>query len=451
MGKELKFYLITDTHHYALKSLGWSEGKDQKCINETGAIIDAVFDKFIAQDEVNIVLISGDLSNNGETASHLEFIEKLNRLKSSGKRVFVITATHDYGLRELTNGDNTQTKKAITIRSELRGLYNDFGFEEAIAEYTDNLSYVAQLAPGFRLLALNDDGDGKTFCGYNEAQLTWILEQIKSAQDAGEYIFAMTHHPVLPPSPIYPLMSKRDMLGDYENTSTILADAGLNFVFTGHTHMQHIGLKTTEKGNKLWDINTGSLVGYPTPIRHVVLDEEKMTITTEKIDTFDWDFKGISMEQYLIGNFDSLLNDIFDSMAFDFERFVGLAGSFSLEREKAVKLKIPIKLAGKVMQKLTLGKAGRLLFVSRKIDKSVKNTLVKDLVIECVRNIFSGEQPYCPGTPMYAAIMALLGRLKRSARHFGKDNEILSDLPTFVESIICDGKPNSNAVLYYKR
>ncbi|MEI6580133.1 MAG: hypothetical protein WCN92_11835, partial [Eubacteriales bacterium] len=277
--------------------------------------------------------------------------------------------------------------------------------------------------------------------------LNWILAQIKAAKDAGEYIFAMTHHPVLPPSPVYPVMSKRDMLGGYETTSTILADAGLNFIFTGHTHMQHIGAKTTEKGNKLFDINTGSLVGYPTPMRKVILDEEKMTITTEKLDTFDWDFKGKDPQQYLRDHFDFLLNDIFDSMAFDFERFVGLAGGFSLDREKAMKLKTPIILAGKVMQKLTLGKAGRLLWVSRKVDKSVKKVLIKDLLIESVRNIYSGAQPYSPETPMYIAAMALLDRLSPIARHFGKGNEILSDLPGFVASIIYDGEPNSDAVL----
>ena len=63
------------------------------------------------------------------------------------------------------------------------------------------------------------------------------------------------------------------MLGDYENTSRILADAGLRFVFTGHTHMQNIEYLTTPSGNKLWDINTGSLVGYPMPIRSVVIDD----------------------------------------------------------------------------------------------------------------------------------------------------------------------------------
>jgi len=446
MSKELKFYHITDTHHYAVSALGISDSEDQKCMNETGAIIDAAFDKFIAQNEVNIILISGDLSNNGERASNMDFIEKIKRLKAAGKRVFVITATHDYVKREPDEGETVDATSAGTYRCELRDLYNDFGFSEAIAEY-DRLSYVAQLAPGFRLLALNDDGNGRSFCGYDEAQLSWILAQIKAAKDDGQYIFAMTHHPVLPPSPIYPIMSKRDMLGGYETTSVILADAGLNFIFTGHTHMQHIGSITTEKGNKLYDINTGSLVGYPTPMRKVILDEDKMTITTEKLKTFAWDFNGKDPQQYLREHFDFLLNDIFDSMAFDFEHFVGLAGGFSLEREKAYKPKRPIKFAGKVMQKLTLGKAGRLLCASRKVDKSVKKVLIKDLLIESVRNIFSGEQPYSPETPMYKAAMALLGRLSPIARHFGKGNEILCDLPGFVASIIYDGEPNSDAVL----
>ena len=50
---DLRFYQITDLHHYALE-LG-TEGKafekiclsDQKCLKETGAMIDAYFDKII--------------------------------------------------------------------------------------------------------------------------------------------------------------------------------------------------------------------------------------------------------------------------------------------------------------------------------------------------------------------------------------------------------------------
>jgi hypothetical protein len=167
--------------------------------------------------------------------------------------------------------------------------------------------------------------------------------------------------------------------------------------------MLNIGKKTTENGNTLWDINTGSLVGYPTPIRFVTLDDDCMTIKTERIDSLEWDFEGKEPQQYLQDHFDKLLNDIFDSMAFDFERFVALAGGFSMERKTAEKLKIPIKLIGKLMQKLTLGKVGRLLFVRKKIDKSIRDILIKDLVVEIVRNVFAGTEKYSQDTPLYIA------------------------------------------------
>ena len=143
MSKALKFYLVTDTHYYAMDTLGVSEHSDQKCMNESGAIIDAAFNKIIAQNEIDILLIAGDLTNNGEMESHKGFIEKLSRLKTAGKRVYVITATHDYGLRELKDGDTVGEEDGRACRSQLRGMYNEFGFNEAIAEYSDGLSRMA--------------------------------------------------------------------------------------------------------------------------------------------------------------------------------------------------------------------------------------------------------------------------------------------------------------------
>ena len=61
-----------------------------------------------------------------------------------------------------------------------------FGLNEAIAFHAETHSYAVQLAPGWRMLALNDDGDGRAFCGYSEDQLHWILDQVKLAHEAGE-------------------------------------------------------------------------------------------------------------------------------------------------------------------------------------------------------------------------------------------------------------------------
>ena len=75
MGEPLKFHLITDLHHYAA-SLGttgsayeWRSQSDQKCLAETGAIIDAAVD-WLLQSEIDIILVAGDVSCDGEKESH---------------------------------------------------------------------------------------------------------------------------------------------------------------------------------------------------------------------------------------------------------------------------------------------------------------------------------------------------------------------------------------------
>ncbi len=444
----LKFYLVTDTHFYAADTLGFSDDMDQKCLNESGPIIDSAFDILAKKQDSDIVLIAGDLSNNGERPCHEQFIQKLKKLKDSGKRIFVVTATHDYGLREVYDdgqSENNNPQKLVS-REELWDMYYEFGPKDAIAENVRYLSYVVQLAPGYRLLCLNDDGNGKSFCGYDTEHLQWILEQIQAAKDDGEFLFAMTHHPVLPPSPIYPMFSRRDMLGDFERTSEILANAGLRFVFTGHTHMQNIESLTTSEGNKLWDINTASLVGYPMPIRCVVIDEKHMNITTEHVETFDWDFGGKDVKKYMMDHFDRLLNTIFDSMAYDIDKLASMAGGFSIESKTVYKFKVPVTLVGKTLQKLTLGKAGSLLLCKSKIDPSVRDLLLKDLVIEFIRNVFTGDEPYSENTPIGSAILTLCKKIAPIAKPILKKTPI-TDLPSFVGSLIYDPTPDSEAVL----
>lgn len=441
----LRFHLVTDTHYWNLEELGYSDHRDQKTLNESGAIIDVAFAHIAAQQDTDILLIAGDLTNNGERASHSGFIQKLRSLQAKGKRIFVITATHDYGLTEINEEGNSDSREGATYRNELRGLYNEFGFAQAIAEY-DELSYVAQLAPGYRLLALNDDGNGRSFCGYDEKQMAWILEQIASAKKEGQFLFAMTHHPVLPPSPVYPLMSRRDMLGDYENTSAILADAGLRFIFTGHAHMQNIAQKNTQKGNRLYDINTGSLVGFDAPIRKVTIDEQNMTVQTEHIQDIDWDLQGKTLSQYLMDHFDALLRRIFHCAAHDIDGFADLANGFSVDRETVYKFKVPIQAAGKTLEKLTLRSLSILLFCPQLIPREVRGIKVEDLFVELVRNIYAGDEPYSRDTAIGKAVLALADNAGTFARPFLEKANIRS-LRQFIAPIIYDDTPDNNAVL----
>ena len=99
-NKGTKLTFIADTHHFSgtLSSEGRAydlrSGSDQKCLNETGGILDAAFSKFTKSD-TDAVMIIGDLTNDGERVCHEEFREKLYDLQKS-KPVYVITATHDW-------------------------------------------------------------------------------------------------------------------------------------------------------------------------------------------------------------------------------------------------------------------------------------------------------------------------------------------------------------------
>ena len=99
--KPFKFFVITDTHYFA-KSLSAS-GKpyeefmdfEQKCFAETPYINDAVFDYLAKQTETDTILIAGDLSFNGEKASHEEFSALLKKVSDAGKKIYVVTV--DFG------------------------------------------------------------------------------------------------------------------------------------------------------------------------------------------------------------------------------------------------------------------------------------------------------------------------------------------------------------------
>lgn len=90
--EKVNFYLITDLHYYApeLGTAGKAyikrEIQDQVVLKESGAVIDAAIDFIIADKKTNIVLIPGDLTNNGEALSHKGIIERLQRLKDAGKK-----------------------------------------------------------------------------------------------------------------------------------------------------------------------------------------------------------------------------------------------------------------------------------------------------------------------------------------------------------------------------
>lgn len=403
------FYLITDTHFFK-NSLGAS-GKDyddfmrfeQKCFAETEAINNAVFDFLAETKKTDTILIAGDLSFNGEKESHLGFIELLNSLKAKGKRVFVVTAGHDfnntcYGYSE----EKGKYEVEATSRDELFDLYYDFGFSDAIAVDKKHLSYVVQLADGVRLLALNNDGSDEVKEAFDNEQLEWIKEQARKAREDGQMMFAMNHYPLIAGQPILSLISSAVQKNAAEAIK-VLADEGVHLVFTGHMHNQSINEKTTPSGNKFYDVCTGSIIAVPASMRFVTIESPNtVDIKTEHIPDFEWDTKGKSCKKYLSDMFDSMILNMLEDMRTNPERMLNKLGI------KNKKLEPIFGFVGKKLDTITVGKTTALLGV--KCDKSIKNMLLKEFICKLVRDVFSGNQTMKEGTPEGDTFLRVLKR-----------------------------------------
>ncbi len=409
--KQLKFYVMADPHFFDT-ALGCS-GKEyeefmhyeQKCFAETESINKSVFEFLKNADEADIVLIAGDLAFNGERKSHEGFIRLLYDLKNSGKKIYVVTADHDFKWKRedtFAFGEKGRYSPEHTERDELPELYRNFGFGDTIAIDKEHLSYVAQLSDDVRLMALNCDlkKDGKYY--FFDEQLEWIKEQAEKAREDNQTIVAMCHYPILPGQPLFSVISSV-LIRDAHKFATFLADNGIHIIFTGHMHNQSINEFITEKGNKLYDITTGSVIADPAFIRLVtVVDEKTVDIKSIPAPDFEWDTD--DCKKYLSDRFDSMIMNLIIDMRDDTGRAMRKLGI----KDKGVIKKV-LRLAGKVICKVKVGTLSRLLFIQ--CDKSIKNMRALDYATEVVRGVFEGNQTFVEGTPKGDLWLNLLRRL----------------------------------------
>ena len=451
---------IADTHYYS-KSLG-TEGEayllrsesDQKCLAETSEIIDSAFSK-LAESDCDAVLIAGDLTNDGERVCHEEFREKLYRLREK-KKVYVVTATHDWCCDRNPRrfeGDKVYNDVPTLNHNELYGFYRDFGTGDAVSEYRTTLgpaSYAVDIGDNVTLLALIDDKNGRNHAGFKKAHLEWILEQIRSAVARGRVPVAMEHHLLYPH--ISKLVTNGSRCDDCEDILTQMADAGLQFVFVGHSHIQRIDEFTTPAGNKIYEINVGSLVGYPAPMVTLTVEDGGADINTEFLSEFTLNGEKRDLTDYLKNHATRLISVIFEA-AVDRDREM-LKKRFEALGVKAEPIMKYYFLIGPVLRKIagaTVGGTGRALnalTLSRAVDKNAVNALGDMPLLDAVNQVFlnlidGGITKYSPEDSFYRVVKGALStplRISRSLHLDGKMSRLFAELDSIAEEALTGGR-----------
>ena len=254
------------------------------------------FAGFIGAKLPKILLVTGDLTKDGELASHSSVRNELSRLLSKGIKVFVIPGNHDIntGIAYKYDGDNRvalTTAEMMTTADAFKKYYADYGYgKKSKHDPNGSLSYVAEPVDGLVLLAI-DSHTGSVA----PATLSWICQKAKAARIAGKQVIAMMHHPLFPHITGADLFIDTYAVANHEMVRDALIDAGVKVILTGHFHTSDIAQDwkgDTKSGESIYDVSTGSLVSYPCDYRTLTLSADKQTlnVTTSKFDSSSKDF-----------------------------------------------------------------------------------------------------------------------------------------------------------------
>ena len=413
----LKLWHFTDLHLHLRENPEELDAKPNvTAVLQSNDIIDACLAAFLAEPDCGTLLISGDLTQHGHPLEMREILKKLRAVQAAGKRVIAITASHDLK----TEGEE--------FGPALRGMFAEFGPNDAIAMNDNGMAFVVMLADGLRLLCVHDNEERNIS---PPPWLPWALEQVKAAKAAGDYIFGMTHRPSLPPTPIYPLLSSDGLVSDHENTTRALANAGLHFMLTGHAHMHNIAPIVTPEGAPYWDVNTSALVGWPGKFRVLEIEDDRVHITSREIPHIPA-FGEKSTREYLKDAFSTVHRNLFHGMEHDFGLFCE-----SLDRmippDPLIPYKRYVRWGGKFLNRLTLRRLSRLMGGFMHIPKDARKVLFRDVIINIMCNTASGEEPYGPDTGVGKAFLAYGKRLQKLGDKIGKD-----DFAAFWLSLVYD-------------
>jgi hypothetical protein len=296
---DTQFAVFSDPHLLDTAALGASGpdfeaylADDRKMLAQSEELLDAALAD-LQQRHLDFVLVSGDLTKDGERVNHQKMAAKLARLSEAGTRVYVVPGNHDV---ENPDARSFLTTPATPVPSvtpaEFAELYADAGYRGALARDPASLSYLAEPVPGLWLLAIDSCeyeqnqalGRPVTAGKIRPATMEWILARLNDAKAQRKQVIGMMHHGVVEHYQGQASQFSEYLLEDYQAIGKTLADAGLSVVFTGHFHANDVS--TADFGTaKLTDVETGSLVTAPAPYRLVdaKLEAHSLAITTRHV------------------------------------------------------------------------------------------------------------------------------------------------------------------------
>lgn len=276
---ELTIVHVSDMHYFSPSLIEnedfmWkvameSDGKD----TVQSALIAQAFVDDMLKLKPDAVVITGDLTLNGEEASHEELRELLGRLKDIGIEVYVMTGNHDVNMTayRYTNDGVEEVPSFGSQRFEDH--WWDFGYGDALSQDRWSNSYIAKLNEKTWLLAVDSNTGSKGTI--RKSTLDWIDENLAKTKQEGIRVISATHQNLF-------VHNENFVWGYQLNNAAALIELyekyGVEVNLSGHLHVQ-----TIVESNGIADIAVSALVDTPLQYGILTVSGDKLSYRTREL------------------------------------------------------------------------------------------------------------------------------------------------------------------------
>lgn len=272
----LYFIIASDLHYQSPLMTDFGEAFQNFVRNDDGKVVeyvDSITDAFLAEaaeKQPDALILSGDLTQNGEKVNHEELAKKLRLLESQGVPVVVIPGNHDINHPSAASFEGTEKKKADNINAEeFYSIYREFGYDEAMDRDEKSLSYIYQADERYWLMMLDScqyDPENKIGGRIRKETLLWMEKWLERAREEQVMVIPVAHHNLLKESTLYP---EDCTLENAVQVIDLLEQYGLPVYISGHLHLQRVkkhgngGPSQAEESYGIYEIVSDSMVIPP--------------------------------------------------------------------------------------------------------------------------------------------------------------------------------------------
>ncbi len=284
----LKIIVASDLHYFLkdyYQDCEWFEESmlygDGKMVTYGDEIVNA-FIKAVIKEKPDIVLLTGDLTFNGEIGSHQQLAQLLTQITKQNIPVAVIPGNHDidniytkgYGQDDYFDVDNIDAQT-------FREIYHNLGYQLASATHAGSLSYRIDLNDDYVLLMMDSNAHELTKMTlgaggfFTDSTMQWLKQQLSDIQSQGKIPLVAMHHNLAIHNE---LLNEGYTIQDHESIAELFAEYHVPFVLSGHIHCQNI-----REIQGIYDIASSSLLDAPLQYGIIELDNQNMNYHTESL------------------------------------------------------------------------------------------------------------------------------------------------------------------------